>query len=240
MVSILSFDSRSMEYLLDDEFSKLFSEKYPFFYKNKISKGIDDNYFYRNAIQNSLKNNSIRAVDIILKYIVKYQNNVSSSYLLCKIMTEIIDMGIEVCDVFNSKIFNFEFDYDEWPGTHTNEESCFRPYNGSIYKIRNSYRMVFPEDEFEEMNDDAHDKIESSKVFKISYSVNLLPLIGQHIDSLKGERILNNTDVSFLDTCANSDELDMFKCQSLQDVIEFKWNEFGFNFHFIGSAIHAL
>ena len=57
MVSMLSFDSRSMEFLLKDEFSDFFSDKYPLFYKNKICKGTDGQYFYRNAVQNALKNN---------------------------------------------------------------------------------------------------------------------------------------------------------------------------------------
>ena len=42
MVSVLSFDSRCMEFLLDDEFSEFFSAKYPIFYKNKIRKGVND------------------------------------------------------------------------------------------------------------------------------------------------------------------------------------------------------
>jgi len=36
LASILSFDSRSMEYLLDDSFAEHFSKEYPIFYKNKI------------------------------------------------------------------------------------------------------------------------------------------------------------------------------------------------------------
>jgi hypothetical protein len=36
MVSILSFDSRSMEYLLSDNFREFYSSEYPIFYKNKI------------------------------------------------------------------------------------------------------------------------------------------------------------------------------------------------------------
>ena len=40
LTSILSFDSRSMEYLLDGEkFESHFSREYPIFYKNKIQKG---------------------------------------------------------------------------------------------------------------------------------------------------------------------------------------------------------
>ena len=39
MVSILSFDSRSMNYLLKDDFKEHFSNEYPLFYRNKIQKG---------------------------------------------------------------------------------------------------------------------------------------------------------------------------------------------------------
>ena len=59
MVSILSFDSRSMAYLLQEDFKEHFSDKYPFFYRNKIQKGPskDKKYFYRSAIDSSLRNN---------------------------------------------------------------------------------------------------------------------------------------------------------------------------------------
>jgi len=36
LTSILSFDSRSMEYLLDERFNEYFDKNYPIFYKNKI------------------------------------------------------------------------------------------------------------------------------------------------------------------------------------------------------------
>lgn len=36
MASILSFDSRSMEYLLHQDFEEYFSHEFPIFYKNKI------------------------------------------------------------------------------------------------------------------------------------------------------------------------------------------------------------
>jgi len=57
MVSILSFDSRSMQFLLDENFSDFFSSSHPIFYKNKIQKGQikDGKNFYRNAIENALK-----------------------------------------------------------------------------------------------------------------------------------------------------------------------------------------
>ena len=79
-----------------------------------------------------------------------------------------------------------------------------RPYNASIYDIRNNYRTIFPEEEFAELDDS---KIESDKIYKIKYSLNCLTMIGQHIDS--GE--LKNTDISFFEICTSSDELSMFQ-----------------------------
>ena len=62
MVSILSFDGRSMKYLLGDEFEEFFNKEFPIFYRNKIQKGGGKNgsdlrYFYRSAIDSALRNN---------------------------------------------------------------------------------------------------------------------------------------------------------------------------------------
>jgi hypothetical protein len=100
--------------------------------------------------------------------------------------------------------------------------------------VRNNYSSVFPEEELKELDSD---KIQSDKIYKIKYCINLLTLIGQHVGD-KGE--IMNRGVSFFDLCSNSDELDMFKCESIQELIDFKWNEFGFNFHLIGSLIHMV
>ena len=58
MVSILSFDSRSMKYILDDKFNEFFQSDFPLFYKNKIAKTNNkDRFFYRSAIDAALRNN---------------------------------------------------------------------------------------------------------------------------------------------------------------------------------------
>ena len=63
-----------MEYLLQDEFSHYFDKAYPVFYKNKIQKGPvkEGKFFYRSAIDSALKNNQVKAVSIIINYIIKY------------------------------------------------------------------------------------------------------------------------------------------------------------------------
>jgi hypothetical protein len=59
MVSILSFDSRSMMKLLSEEFEEHFSSDYPIFYRNKFNKGTSlmPKFYYRNAIDQALKSN---------------------------------------------------------------------------------------------------------------------------------------------------------------------------------------
>ena len=182
MVSILSFDSLTMKYLLSDNFDDYFTEEYPIFYKNKIQKGIavayndpiynkmNNNYFYRSAIDNALKNNQVRAVTLIMDYIVKYQNNYSSSYLFIKNMNLIFDKGIKVCKLLESNVFKFQVASANWPDIHTNSETCLRPYNGSIFSIQNEYKNIFPEKRF-----DSEKNQDKDKIFKIKYELNLLP-----------------------------------------------------------------
>lgn len=124
MVSILSFDSRSMGYLLKDDFADHFSKQFPLFYRNKIQKGVskDGKYFYRSAIDSALRNNQVRAVSIIIEYVVKYQNNFIYSYLFNRNFPILLEKGIEVKPLLDSNIFVFNFDLDEWPSSHFNPD----------------------------------------------------------------------------------------------------------------------
>jgi len=149
MVSLLNFDSRSMKSLLDDKHSKFFSSEFPIFYRNKMPKqGKPNEYFYRSAIDSSLKNNQVGAVSLIIEYIIKYQNNYVSSYLFLSILPDIIQKGILVADLLNSNVFSKTFDFDEWPGTHTDSTTYLRPFNDSIFNLRDSFPIVFHEKEF--------------------------------------------------------------------------------------------
>ena len=81
----------------------------------------------------------------------------------------------------NSNIFCFTFDHDEWPSTHIDKYRYSRPYNGSIFELRHSYRSVFPEPKFEARGEADDDSIDSSKVYKVSYKINMLPMLGEYI-----------------------------------------------------------
>ena len=59
-----------------------------------------------------------------------------------------LNKGIRITDLLNSDIFTVTFDYDEWPGNHTNDSECIRSYEHSFFHLRQHYATVFPEDDF--------------------------------------------------------------------------------------------
>jgi len=180
--SILSFDSYSMESLLSEDNEQYFSEEYPIIYKNKMIKKDGKGYYYTNAIENALKNNQVKAVNLLIAYIVKYQNNFVSSYMFLKNVPVLLDKGIALHDLLDSKVFNVVFDFDAWPGNHNDDEECIRAYTGSFFDIRQSYNEIFSDfvpledqDESEKGSEDA------KKVAKIKYSINLLAQVSMYM-----------------------------------------------------------
>jgi hypothetical protein len=94
MVNLLSFDSRCMAFLLEDQYVDSIDKKHPIFYKNKLPKTgsskSNPKYFYRNSVENALKSNQVGAIESILKYIVKHQNNFISGFMLTKVIPNLI------------------------------------------------------------------------------------------------------------------------------------------------------
>jgi hypothetical protein len=78
--------------------------------------------------------------------------------------------GIPLSSLFHSDVFNYTFDFDEWPSSHPNDTLCSKPYVGNFFELRNKYETIFAEKEFGE-----EDNIEANKLNKIKYQINLLP-----------------------------------------------------------------
>ena len=132
----------------------------------------------------------MRAVQIIMEYIVEYQNHFVSSFLFYKNFPTLIEKGIEIKKLLDSNVFNYEFDLDEWPSTHSNPDEHRRPFNENMFMIRKHYRTVFKEDKFTPLDEMPSDKkMDSRKVYKIKYALNMLPSIGvfmnREVDSYK-------------------------------------------------------
>jgi len=108
----------------------------------------------------------------------------------------------------DSGIFTMTFDYDEWPGNHCNDDECVRFYNESFYHLRHHYDTIYHEEEFsqkvlyEENLDSSH-----AKVYKIKYSINLLPQVGYFIDN-EGNHC--NEGVSLMALAADTEEIEIF------------------------------
>ena len=105
---------------------------------------------------------------------------VSAQMFLNNIM-ELSEKGICLVDLFESNIFSHVFDFDEWPSTHTDDSEMTRPYNGSIFDLRSSYKEVFHEDRFKILSEIDEDKVSSNNLHKIRYKVNMLPFLGEYI-----------------------------------------------------------
>jgi hypothetical protein len=76
---------------------------------------------------------------------VKYQNTFVSSFLFLKNLPVLIEKGVIIHDLLASKVFNWTFDFDNWPSNHNDERACIRAFNGSFFDIRESYTKVFPD-----------------------------------------------------------------------------------------------
>lgn len=89
MVQILSFDSQSIEILLDEKNSAYFDLKYPLIYKLYTGKrrekipllALNQENEKHSALDTAIQNNQIRALNLFIKYIVNYQNSYVYSYL---------------------------------------------------------------------------------------------------------------------------------------------------------------
>lgn len=112
--------------------------------------------------------------------------------------------------------------------------------------IRQHYLTTFPEVNFERPDfEDETQAVDSSKIYKMNYSINLLPYVCPHLEMrVNSNGILKETWVNskydVLELLKESKEYDIFKSKAVLDLIKFKWINFGFHFHLIGFANHFL
>ena len=128
-------------------------------------------------------------------------------------MPNLITKGVDITGLLKGKIFCFNFDYDEWPSTHSSEDYLMRPFNGSLFDLRTSYSHIFSEAEYA-MQD--HEEYDSSKVFKITYTINMLSCLEMYAirDPKTNEISYINEGVSLMELAVSSGELDIFDSEN--------------------------
>ena len=79
----------------------------------------------------------------MVDFICEYQNEFIYHHLFLDNLVRMMDKGIKLRTLFSSKVFLYEFDYDEWPTISTDTNRILKPYNGSIFKLRYEYPNIF-------------------------------------------------------------------------------------------------
>ena len=76
------------------------------------------------------------------------------------------------------------------------------------------------------------EKQEDDRIYKISYTLNLLPSIKCCDDAPSLMAICNEM--------TEPEELDIFNSKTLLDFVDYKWNTYGYKIHYIGVAAHIF
>ena len=124
----------------------------------------------------------------MINHIIKYQNNFSSHTMFLKNFSTLVEKGIDIGPLLESNVFRYKINFEEWPNSHSCNEVCTKAYTDNFFNLRESYREVFHEDEFE--IDDP--KKMKGKVCTIEYNLNLMPLIDRHVMTETGQ--VNNPE----------------------------------------------
>ena len=55
-----------------------------------------------------------------------------------------------------------------------------------------------------------------------------------------GEIVYHNDDISLMQLCGETEELEIFETDAMQQVIQFKWDKYGRNHHLLGCVMHLF
>ena len=222
MIQILSFDSRIVKALMESKFNDEFNRKYPIFYK--MRHVINGREFNVSALDVALQNNQIRALNAIIAYIIEYQNSFAFYFLFDDIFLELLEKGISVNKLLESDMFCHSFEVDDYPLIHQDNNYMIKPFNGSIFQLKGTYKQVFGT-AFEESEE------ASGHFYKIKYTLNLLPSVAYE----NGKNVKMN---ELMDQLGNTEELEIFRQKVIKDFFFFQWESYAKHMHYFGATIH--
>ena len=119
-----------------------------------------------------------------------------------------MEKGIAVHKLLDSEIFRYKIDFEEWPETHTNRTYCLRPFNTNIFELRHQYTAIFEDigyhnpNEKHEDADGGHYHQTTKKLFKVEFTVNLLPNVSFYYELVNGVKIKKNPNDSLMFLCS--------------------------------------
>lgn len=189
---------------------------------------------HHSAIDLALENNLNLSVNLMIEYVTVHQNSFVFSNLFLHNLVHLMNQGITLTPLFESKIFHMPFEYDQWPAVHQRFDKMYAPYNSSILKMRFKYPEVFRdlwmEYDYEQPNFDTTQefRLNESKKRKISYRVISLFNVIETFES-----------GTLIEALMNCNELSVFYTETIQDYIEYKWIRYAKKAYFKGFLMHS-
>lgn len=86
----------------------------------------------------------MQSLKLMIEYIATHQNSAVYFHLFKFNLVEIIKREVPITILFNSKVFNMDINFIEWPQLSEDTERCFSHYNESMFKLRYKYPNIFP------------------------------------------------------------------------------------------------
>lgn len=92
-----------------------------------------------------------------------------------------MEKDIKVAELLGSNIFCYNINFDEWPSLNQENELRIRPYNDSLFELKHAHNSIFNKNNEDLTVKDDDETINSMKIFKVLYKINILPCLGEHI-----------------------------------------------------------
>ena len=125
-------------------------------------------------------------------------------------------------------MFKLAIDSAEWPSAHKVTSYMLKPYDGSVFDLRDNYEKVFPKVSQKDTKS-ILGKTASKAMYKIKYEALMVTSMSEITD-----------DGRLMEALAKSEELELFNTKLAQELIMFKWNQFAGGIHYLGAILHFV
>ena len=96
-----------------------------------------------------------------------------------------------------------------------------------MFTLRQHYNTVFGDYVDENQLSEIGSFKEMKKVYKVKYTLNILPSMSERVTTL-------------MDALGDTEELDVFECKAVMDMIDFKWLQYSRQVHYMGLIAHMM
>lgn len=133
-------------------------------------------------------------------------------------------------ELLRSDIFCHPIEAEDYPLIHTNSDTFNMPFNSSIFQLRGTYDKVFGK-----MLDEDQGNLKEKKMYKIKYTLNLLPKVTYKPGSDESTGMNE-----LMELLGNTSELEIFRSKVIEDFFNFQWDNYAKHLHYYGASVHLV